>query len=68
MNRVVAPIGLQLPRVVFGKVQKQVTPEGVAGVDTRRVTPPDLRLPRRGLAGLSPARPQPPSPSHQLLS
>ena len=43
-----------------GKVQKQVTPRGVAGVDARRATPPDLRLPRRGLTGcrqLDPSHP-----------
>ena len=43
-----------------GEVQKQVTPEGVAGVDGRRATPPDPRLPRRGLAGcrqLDPSHP-----------
>ena len=38
------------PRIT-GKVYKQVTPQGVAGVDARRATPPDLRPPRWGLAG-----------------
>jgi hypothetical protein len=49
------------PRI-SGKVEKQVTPEGVAGVDARRATPPDPRLPRRGLAGCRPL-----DPSHPVL-
>ena len=44
----------------FGKVQKQVTPQGVAEVTARRATPTDPRLPRRGHAGcrqLDPSHP-----------
>jgi hypothetical protein len=43
-----------------GKVHEQVTPQRVAGVDARTATPPDPRLPRRGLAGcrqLDPSHP-----------
>jgi hypothetical protein len=48
------------PSHTCGKAQKQLTRRRVARVDTRRPTPPDPRLPRRGLAGcrqLDPSHP-----------
>jgi hypothetical protein len=63
-DRLPAPFALPWPATPFGsKVWRGTNAgytSGVAGVDARRATPPDPRLPRRGLAGcrqLDPSHP-----------